>query len=291
MRWKALSAVLALAFVLPAAPAAARHWGGGRGSHFYGPYSHYSWSVGIGLGWGWGPGWGGWGPPVVYEPVPATAARTNLTAVDTDVSPEHARVILNGELIGVADDFDGYPDYLYLEPGHYTITLQLQGYTSQKVEVDATPGRYVPIKLKLERIPGEKAAPWYDRPQGLPIGRVFGPEQTGQEGAGKAGADTSLRPEFQPPRPAARGSTRAGEWSALDLRVAPPNAAVYVDGAMVGTAQELGRLERGLAVRPGKHQIEVLAPGYGAKNVAVDVQQGQRQQVVIELSAGTGQSQ
>jgi hypothetical protein len=218
------------------------------------------------------------------------AARTNLTVVDTDVEPEHARVVLNGELIGTADDFDGYPDYLYLEPGHYTVELRLQGYKSETVEIDASPGRYVPIKLKLERIPGEKAAPWYDRPKGLPIGRVFGPAQTAQQGAaGTAGPDTSLRPELNPPPGPAAARPAAERWSALELRVSPANAAIYVDGSLVGTAQELGRLERGLAVKPGRHRIEVLAPGYASKTVEVDLQEGQRQQVVVELAEGTGQ--
>lgn len=290
MRWRPIVAVLAVATLAAAAPAAARPWGGhGRG--FYGGHPGFSWSVGVGLGWGWWPGWGWWGPPAVYEPVPVSAARTNLTVVDTSVEPEHARVFLNGELIGVADDFDGYPDYLYLEPGHYTIEFRLQGYTTHKVEVDAQAGRHVPIEFKLERIPGEKAAPWYDRPKGLPVGRVFGPAKAGPETAAKSGPDTSLRPELRRPAGAESGTARPGEWSALELKVSPPNAAVYVDGSMVGTAQELGRLERGLAVKPGRHQIEVLAPGYASKSVEVEVREGQRQQIVVELDERTGQSQ
>jgi PEGA domain len=289
MRWKALAALVALALLAPAAPAAARPWGG-HGFHGRGFYPGFSWSVGIGLGWGWWPGWGWWGPPVAYEPVGVTAARTNLTVVDTDVQPEHARVFLNGELIGVVDDFDGYPDYLYLEPGHYTIEFRLGGYTSNKVEIDAQPGRYVPIKFKLERIPGEKATPWYDRPEGLPVGRIFGPAQSGQGAAAKSGPDTSLRPEFRQPPQAPSRTAPTGEWASLEVHVSPPNAAVYVDGTMVGTAGELGRLERGLAVRAGKHRIEVLAPGYASKTIDVEVREGQRQQVIVELDERTGQS-
>ncbi len=289
MRGKALAAILAVAVLAPTAPAAARHW---RGHSFgYHSFPRFSWSVGVGLGWGyWGPGWGWWGPPVMYQPVPVTAARTNLTVVDTDIEPEHARVYLNGELIGVADDFDGYPDYLYLEPGHYTLEVRLQGYKTEKIEIDASAGRYVPIKMKLERIPGEKAAPWYDRPEGLPVGRVFGPKQAQQGSASKPGPDTSLRPELRGPA-AAGAAAHAAQWGALDLRVSPANAAVYLDGTMMGTAQELGRLERGLAVTPGRHTVQVLAPGYASRTVEIDVKEDQRQQVVVDLEQGTGQSE
>jgi hypothetical protein len=211
--------------------------------------------------------------------------------VDTDVSPEQARVVLDGQLIGVADDFDGYPDYLYLKPGHYTVEFQLQGYRSQKVEIDAQPGRYFPIKLDLERVKGEKAAPWYDRPQGLPIGRVFGPKGTAQENAPKPGADVSLRPELRESSRLGPKGAPATARAALELRITPSNAAVYVDGSLVGTGEELGRLERGLAVAPGKHHIEVLAPGRAPKTVEVEVEQGERQQVVVELDDGAGQTE
>jgi hypothetical protein len=213
-----------------------------------------------------------------------------LAAVDTDVDPEHARVLLDGSLIGVADDFDGYPDYLYLKPGHYTLEFQLQGYASQKLEIDAQPGGYFPINLKLERIKGEKAAPWYDRPQGMPVGRVFGPKSAAPGGAPKTGPDTTLRPEFREPGAASARGVRAASGSALDIRVTPSNAAVYVDGALVGTGQELARLERGLGVAPGRHRIEVLAPGHASKTLEVEVKEGERQQIVVELEGEAGQT-
>jgi hypothetical protein len=275
----------ARAFILPvialmlamATPAVAGHWYGG---------SRWGFGFGIGPLW-WGP-W--WGAPAVYEPVPGTTMRSDLAAVNTDVTPEHARVVLNGEVIGVADDFDGYPGYLYLKPGHYTIEFTLKGYRTEKMEIDAQAGRYFPMSFKLERVPGEKPAPWYDRPEGLPVGRVFGPKGTAPSPVPKPGPDPSLRLESRErPRetaPAGRSVTGA----ALDLRVTPPNAAIYIDGKCIGTGEELGRLERGLAVAPGKHRVEVVAPGRTSKNIDVDVPEGQRQQVVVDLEGSSGQT-
>ncbi len=280
MRTKALVFALVIAVAaLGAAPASAGHWHG---------RAWFGWGFGIGpVGFGIGPvGWGPeWGAPAWYEPAYVTPTRTDLTAVDTDVEPEHARVILNGELIGVADDFDGSPGYLYLEPGHYTLEFALQGYGNQKIDVDATPGSYVPVKLKLARIPGEKAAPWYDRPKGLPVSRVFGPLPATAVGS-VPGPDPSLRPELR----GGGGHQAAVGGAALELRVTPANAAVYLDGRLVGTAEELGRLERGLAVSPGRHRIEVAAPGHASRSLEVDVAEGRRQQVVVELDEGAGQS-
>jgi hypothetical protein len=283
MRSRALTVLLVVVAFASAVPAAAH-----RGAY---RHTRVHWGVGVNWGWGawgWGPWW--WGAPVGYQPGPGAVGAPDLAAVDTDVEPEHARVVLNGELIGTADDFDGYPDYLYLKPGHYTIEFTLQGYRSEKVEIDAQSGRNFPVKLELERIQGEKETPWYDRPQGMPVGRVFGPKAGAQGGAPKPGPDTSLRPELREPgRPGVKGA-RAAVGCALDLHVTPSNAAVYIDGVLAGTGEELARLERGLAVAPGKHRIEVLAPGHASKTVEVEAKEGERQQIVVDLDRGAGQT-
>jgi hypothetical protein len=292
MRAKVLILPVAALVLAVAAPAGAYyHWHGGPGWYYGGPGWYYGgpgWSLGFGIGplW-WGP-W--WGAPVAYQPAPGTAVRSDLTAVDTKVTPEHARVVLNGEVIGVADDFDGSPGYLYLKPGHYTIEFSLKGYRTEEMEIDAQPGRFYPIELKLARIPGETPAPWYNRPEGLPVGRVFGPMETAPPAASNPGPDTGMRPEFGERPREAPPAVRTVTGAALDLRVTPANAAIYIDGKLVGTGEELGRLERGISVAPGKHRVEVMAPGMSSRSIDVDVPEGQRQQVVVALEAGAGQT-
>lgn len=273
MRGKIMAGTLLVALVGFAGPAAADHWRG------------HGW-FGWGLGWGW-PWWGtvGW-----YEPVPAQMAQADLAAVSTDVQPEHARVYLNGELIGVADDFDGTPGYLYLRPGHYTLEFRLGGYRSETMEIDAKPGQHYPVDMKLTRVPGEKVTPWYDRPKGLPVARVFGPKPGSAPEAEKPGPDISLRPELRQPGPDAQTGKATVRGAALDLQITPTNAAVYIDGQLVGSAAELARLERGLAVAAGHHRVEVVAPNHESKVVAVDVKEGERQQVVVQLDEKAGQT-
>jgi len=278
MRMKPLALALVVVGLTLAVPAGAGHWRGG-------PW--WEWGIGLGPLW-WGGGWAV--PPPWYGAIPVNLPQGDVATVDTDVSPEHARVVLNGELIGVADDFDGSPGYLYLKPGHYTIEFSLKGYRTEKVEIDAQRGRYIPIELKLEQIPGEKPAPWYDRLEGLPVSRVFGPKEAAPAAAAKARPNPNLRPELRERVPEAAAAPQPARGAALDLRVTPANAAIYVDGKLVGTGEELSRLERGLSVASGKHRIEVVAPGRASKSLEVEVPEGTRQQVVVELEGGAGQT-
>jgi hypothetical protein len=273
MRGKIMVGTLLVALAGFAVPAAAGHWGG------------HVW-----FGWGLGWGWPWWGAPGWYQPVPVEMVHADLAAVSTNVEPEHARVYLNGELIGVADDFDGTPSYLYLKPGHYTLEFRLGGYRTETTEIDAKPGQHYPVDLKLSRVPGEKVTPWYERPRGLPVARVFGPKPGATPEADRPGPDTSLRPELRQPGQEATAGKAAIRGAALDLQITPPDAAVYIDGQLVGSAAELARLERGLAVAGGRHRVEVVAPNHESKVVAVDVKEGERQQVVVQLEEGAGQT-
>ncbi len=251
--------------------------------------------VRVHLGWGWWyPGWW-WGP--TWAPQGPAHRGSGWTVVDTDVSPEQALVFLDGKLIGTADDFDGFPDFLYLRPpGRYELEFRLGGYQSATMAIDAAENHFVPVDLKLIRMKGERRAAWYDRPHNLPVARVFEKDRPAAERAETPSAlsavradparpDPSLRPDLTPDfeaRPAAAGGV-------LVLVVKPDTAAVYLDGQFVGTAAELGRLERGLSVSSGRHLVEALAPGFAARSLTVEVEEGARQQVVIELDTAPGE--
>lgn len=230
--------------------------------------------VGVHLGFWYPWWWGGW----ALTPVVVQVRDPKLTVVDTDVSPEHARVFLDGQLIGTADDFDGNPDYLYLRPGTYTLEFVLPGYESEKVIVEAAPGRSFPLDFALKRKQGEKPAAWYDRPEGLPVSRVFGKKASREKAARP---DPSLRPELRAPGREHR--TRTGK-AALRFTVEPPQAAVYLDGEFLGTGEDLAQLVRGVAVEPGEHEVEVMAPGYESEKRELEVAPGEVLEVNVRLS-------
>lgn len=290
MRAHLIAPLLALAGLAAAQPAAA------HGHHHGSVGVHVGWSGGwYAPGWygggGWyGPGWygGGWYGSGWYAPAAYGAVPADLGVVDTDVSPEHARVYLDGALIGTADDFDGYPSYLFLKPGRYTLEFKLQGYAGESLNLEVAGGRMFPLDMKMARVMTESPAPWYDRPESPAAGRVFGPAPSVEPQA-SSGPDPRLRPELRV-EPGTGERPAAGTGAALDLKITPPVASVYLDGQFVGTAGELLRLERGLAVAPGNHQLEVMAPGHDPRSVTVEVQEGKRQQVVVELEAKAGQT-
>lgn len=243
------------------------------------------------MGWGWWyPGWWWWGP--MWAPsATLVGGLTSWTVVDTDVSPEHALVYLDGKLIGTADDFDGFPDYLYLKPpGRYQLEFRLPGYEPAQLTVDAAENHFVPVDRRLNRVAGERRGAWYERPSGLPVGRVFEKDEptTGTDAKAPSSPsdrheaprpDPSLRPELAQP---AQAPVQDGS-AVLVLVVKPESAAVYLDGRFLGTAGELARLERGVTVAPGRLVVTAFAPGFAPRELALEVEKGSRQQVVIEL--------
>jgi PEGA domain len=158
---KLVFAVLfAAALLLPAVPAQAHGFHGGHGHGV----------VVVGGGWGWG-GWGwGYGYPYYgypYYGYPAAYGYGGppvFARVKTDVDPEEAWLYLDGRLIGTADDFDGYPDYLYLKRGHYRLEFRLDGYETKTVEIDARPGMTAKIDSKMAKTPGAKHHGTYESP-------------------------------------------------------------------------------------------------------------------------------
>src|SRR5258705_13899445 len=62
-------------------------------------------------------------------------------------------------------------------------------------------------------------------------------------------------------------STTIGESSTLTIDVVPLNAEVRLDGVPIGTAQQL--ISQAVAVTPGKHVVEIGAPGVFPATVIV----------------------
>ena len=91
------------------------HGGSGYRGHYRGHSGgYYGGYIGVGAyGWGY-PGYGyyggsGWyGPPAWGYTSVYPAAGAAYGALDLDVSPEGAQIYVDGNLVGVADDFDGY---------------------------------------------------------------------------------------------------------------------------------------------------------------------------------------
>ncbi len=289
-------------------------WGGNSGWRGYYPWGSYlSFPFWWGGAYGWGsPYWSGW--PYGYYPydgyygydgydgadpdsVPSygmqgsfgsgygTAPVAGPTRVDLQVSPVSALTVLNGVVIGSVDQFEG-PGGLYLEAGRYTLEFRAPGYRSKVLDLDIGGQAKTLISLELQRDPASVAVPPAPPSPGLPYGRTFTPDfgpATAQPPSGPTSPvrrELLHRSEADSTRPA---PAAAPDMGALTLHVVPPNAAVYLDGVLLGTGSEFARLQRGIAVTPGPHRIDVVAPGLAGKTLRFDAGAGKEQEVSVTL--------
>jgi hypothetical protein len=61
----------------------------------------------------------------------------------------------------------------------------------------------------------------------------------------------------------------------VSFEITPDTAEVYVDGAYVGTASTFGPSSQPLSLTPGRHRVEVRAPGYETMSFDADAISGQ----------------
>jgi len=80
------------------------------------------------------------------------------------------------------------------------------------------------------------------------------------------------------PSAPAMGAPRDGEESApggISFEITPASAAVFVDGAYMGTAGEFGVRAEPLGLDGGRHHVEIRAQGYRTMTFEADVRPGE----------------
>jgi len=211
-----------------------------------------------------------------------------MAVIDTKIKPRRVRLWLDGSLIGVADDFDGKPDYLYLRPGRYRLEGRLHGYRTDVFEIEAQDGCRYDIKHWMTKSRDTKMEP--DPAPPRPVQRVFetvsGGGTADEPPPPAAAPDPRLRPDLGTrSRPPMATQVRVG--ASLRVLVEPLDAAVTVDGEYVATGAELARMTQALAVAPGAHLIEVAAAGYRPHRLEIELVKGELKEINIVLSAET----
>jgi hypothetical protein len=278
------------------------YWGFGFG---YGPY----WYDPYWYGYGYGPYYrGGY-----YGRYGYGYRASSWAVVDTDVSPESARVYLDGQYIGTADDFDGFPDFLYLRRGSYRLEFRLEGFASRTIGIEARPGVKIDVDEKLARISGSPAYGSYDTPELRGgVRRFWGKrgnvsvEATDEdelyaegrrdyreppreryddeyaEDRGRGDRETEIERE-ELPRDEWRGRSAAEQGDTrVVLEIRPGDAAVYLDDRFIGRASELDS-DGGVSIAPGRHTLVVSRPGYRERRMELNVSRGETKNVEITL--------
>jgi hypothetical protein len=276
-RWTLVLAVAIVAIACGAAPAEAGrgwcyrpyHWGGYWGSYWGSPY------------YGWG---GYWGPAYGYTTVYPVAGATH-GALDLDVSPETAEIYVDGQLVGKADDFDGFPDFLWLEKGTYDVAIFLPGFQTIARQYSIYAGQIIDVGDRMT--PGQETRPedlvsksTEHRDERLRRDRENEEELRAAEQSGEWPEES--RP-FEEPR--SDSLDARGEPGRAVVRIAPNDASVYLDGRFLGTGSELSRLRSGLIVDAGEHELEIVRPGYQSTSRGFSVRSGEEVELVIQLEA------
>ncbi len=172
-------------------------------------------------------------------------------ALDLNIRPKTAEVYVDGAYVGMADQLDGYPIYLWLEEGTYEVAFYKQGYETIFRRYTIYPG--VTINVDDHMRPGEAI---------LPIPPTGAYPSTGAPSAGIAPGANDGR---------------------LAIVATPGDAAVYLDGHFVGTAAEISDLGSGLIIEPGDHLVEIIRPGYENQRVPISVAAGELIDLQLDL--------
>ena len=255
----------------------------------WGWWHSYAWRYGWGP-WGWsgyGPYGGYYGPYGPYGPA-WSPRRVNdrMGALDLDLKPGDTEIWLDGQPIGIADRFDGWPGYLWLEEGDYHFVFYREGYRTIAREYRIHPGLVIDVVDRLDRgesVPPEELVP----PQPTPRrdARMRRNEELRRATAATDGGETGEGGDWRDRAPTGSSSSREDDVGVGTLRlvVRPLDASVYLDGRFLGTGDEVARLRRGLAVSAGEHLLEVVRPGHAPLARRVVLDDGEDLELEVEL--------
>jgi hypothetical protein len=220
------------------------------------------------------PYWGPYAyPPSGYVYPEPRYLDPSYGALDLDIKPENAAVYIDGDYLGVADHYDGFPRYLWLREGTYRLVLHLGGYETMVRDVRVRPGEVIAMRDRMAR--GEATPP-----------ETFAPSEAVTESARvKSESEDRVSPPSPPDRAdgGAVAIDQRGDPARLVIDIVPADAAVYLDGRFLGTGADLRRLHSGLLIDAGAHRLEVSRPGYRSHSVDVQAKAGEGVEVTVEL--------
>jgi hypothetical protein len=148
-----------VALTLPgSAEAHGRRFAGFRPPRFYG-FGFYPAFYASPYFYGFAPG------PYGYLGAPAGGLDLNFArlmgwgALDLNVKPGKAEVWVDGQFVGKAGDFDGYPSYLWLAKGPHEVVVYEGGYETFRERYEVAPGSVFEVHLKMKKGNATPAAP------------------------------------------------------------------------------------------------------------------------------------
>ncbi len=210
--------------------------------------------------------------------------------LDLEVRPKKTtQVYIDGNYVGVAASFDGWPEHLWLEKDSYELIFYNPGYETVVRHVEVRPGAL--IRIREDMRPGESIPPEELTSAREPEAPRYGPGSRGyaqREPAYERRAPLPPAAPREPAPPAGSGVTDVRpEPARVKLVVAPADATVYLDGRFLGVAGELGEQRSGILIDPGEHVIEVVRPGYRGQELKFEAAPGGEVELEVDLDAKT----
>ncbi len=168
------------------------------------------------------------------------------------VEPDDADVLLDGRFVGLALEYADSGSALRLATRFHELTLRKAGYDDEVIDLSASRDERIVVQVDMRR-----SGPPASAPEGEP-------------------AAAEPRPEpASPPEPPAGPVPVA-------LEIAPPEAAIYIDGRFFGLAPESGRIDN-LKLAPGDYEFAVFKPGFRSERRRVTVPRQERFTLTIRL--------
>ena len=167
-----------------------------------------------------------------------------------------ARVYVDGYYAGIVDDFDGVFQRLNVPPGRHEITLKLEGYRTQHFKVYVPVDDTIKIHYDMVRGSGEATSEKFAGPSGSRRRRNMYDRRN----------DDATRATT--PREAATATAGRGPPRSVRLQVSPRTRRCTWTGSSAARARESSSLR----LRPGRHRIEVVRPGFRTVEREVEVE-------------------
>ena len=261
-------------------------------SYYYGYWPYYGSGAYFGFGYGGGYYGGGYYGGGYYgggEPY-RSYNEGDGGGLRLLVEPTDARVYVDGYYAGEVDDFDGMFQHLNVAPGRHEITLKKEGYRTHRIKIFTADGGTVKIRFSMEKGSGPDTMEDLAGDRGLGEERSHdargddrypGSADQGDRSMSREREDAPVdEPRREPEPPMGLVNDGNAAPGLLSLNVTPADASVYVDGRFVGSARQTGELE----LRPGRHRVEVVRPGYRTGERDVTIETGRTQALSLDLA-------
>jgi len=225
--------------------------------------------------------------PRVHSPFRGYRFHPHYALMDCELDPKEAMVIVDGELLGEADDFDGFPSYLMLRPGYHQVEFHHQGHRSLVLEGLFRTGSFIRVGRELEGGVGQRVIK-LQAPRVIDTGRqqkkMPPPIDKGEEGISQLTAGSEPSSVQTSPSLPVGSQDPPDDAGLLALTITPFDASVYLDDCFFGTGEEVSLLHGFIRLPPGEHRIQIQRPGYRAQTLEVVITAGEKQQLEVKLA-------